>query len=300
MGISASKVIVFGLWTGSRTRWLKQPKTPVMNANPGMTDGIFGDARMVVATSMMQKEDVKPSSSAEERKCTESSTSIEMWCHSFNHAEKRGIKRRKERGQSLKVTTDGGADTTWKERRRGDRWRGCQEEPSIQRRATTGQRGRNETLAETEDNMRTAGKRYKEDVHAGKERQERIHWTAEDFAHGHVQLDIILCYIDDIVIRINQMFNVIIRSVHFSFFSFTDNISLARESHQQLSCCGFQWDCPSMTKNPSRKLQEVFVLIIPQVIPERIHFRKWEVVVCRRRRGVKFTNWQSWFNWTWR
>jgi hypothetical protein len=32
---------------------------------------------------------------------------------------------------------------------------------------------------------------------------------------------------------INQMFNVIIRSVHFYFFCFTDNIYLARASHQQ-------------------------------------------------------------------
>ena len=43
-----------------------------------------------------------------------------------------------------------------------------------------------------------------------------------------------------------------------------------------------------MTKNPSRKLSEVFVLIIPQVI--RIHFGdlEWEVVIVRRpRRRVK-------------
>ena len=42
-----------------------------------------------------------------------------------------------------------------------------------------------------------------------------------------------------------------------------------------------------MTKNPSRKLSEVFVLI-SQVI--RIHISKWEaVVVCRRRilRGMR-------------
>jgi hypothetical protein len=32
---------------------------------------------------------------------------------------------------------------------------------------------------------------------------------------------------------INQMFNVIIRSVHLYFFCFTDNIYLARASHQQ-------------------------------------------------------------------
>ena len=37
----------------------------------------------------------------------------------------------------------------------------------------------------------------------------------------------------NIVIGINQMFNVIIRSVHFYFFCFTDNIYLIRASHQQ-------------------------------------------------------------------
>jgi hypothetical protein len=37
--------------------------------------------------------------------------------------------------------------------------------------------------------------------------------------------------------------------------------------------------------NPSRKLLEVFVLIIPQVI--RIQTSKWEVVVCRSRRGMR-------------
>ena len=36
----------------------------------------------------------------------------------------------------------------------------------------------------------------------------------------------------NLVVVINQMFNVIIRSVHFYFFCFTDNIYLARESHQ--------------------------------------------------------------------
>ena len=35
------------------------------------------------------------------------------------------------------------------------------------------------------------------------------------------------------VICINQMFNVIIISVHFCLFCFTDNIYLARASHQQ-------------------------------------------------------------------
>jgi hypothetical protein len=42
-----------------------------------------------------------------------------------------------------------------------------------------------------------------------------------------------------------------------------------------------------MTKNPSRKLSEVFVLIIPQVIRVWIHFSKWEVVVCHPRRGMR-------------
>ena len=37
-----------------------------------------------------------------------------------------------------------------------------------------------------------------------------------------------------LVIGIHQMFNVIIRSIHFYFFfGFTDNIYLARASHQQ-------------------------------------------------------------------
>ena len=37
----------------------------------------------------------------------------------------------------------------------------------------------------------------------------------------------------DVVVSIHQMFNVIIRSVHFFFFCFTDDIYLARASHQQ-------------------------------------------------------------------
>ena len=36
----------------------------------------------------------------------------------------------------------------------------------------------------------------------------------------------------NLVTAINQMFNVIIRSVHSYFFCFTDNIYLARASHQ--------------------------------------------------------------------
>ena len=40
-------------------------------------------------------------------------------------------------------------------------------------------------------------------------------------------------YAYPLVICINQMINVIIRSVHFYFFFFTDNIYLVRESHQQ-------------------------------------------------------------------
>jgi hypothetical protein len=37
----------------------------------------------------------------------------------------------------------------------------------------------------------------------------------------------------NLVICIHEMLNVIIRSVHFYFFYFTDNIYLARVSHQQ-------------------------------------------------------------------
>ena len=45
----------------------------------------------------------------------------------------------------------------------------------------------------------------------------------------------------NLVISIHQMLNVITRPYHFYFFCFsTDNISQARESHQQLFCCGFQ------------------------------------------------------------
>ena len=45
----------------------------------------------------------------------------------------------------------------------------------------------------------------------------------------------------DIVIGINQMLNVnIIRSIHFYFFCFADNIYLTRESHQRLFWCGFK------------------------------------------------------------
>ena len=36
----------------------------------------------------------------------------------------------------------------------------------------------------------------------------------------------------NIVIGVHEMLNVIIRSVHFYFFCFTDNIYLARASHQ--------------------------------------------------------------------
>ena len=91
----------------------------------------------------------------------------------------------------------------------------------------------------------------------------------------------------ELVIGIHEMFNVIIKSFLFYIFSFTDDrmicICLARASHQQLFC-GPQWSCPSMTKSPLRKLLEVFVLIIPQVI--RIHSGEYEVV-HRPRRGVK-------------
>ena len=36
-----------------------------------------------------------------------------------------------------------------------------------------------------------------------------------------------------LVMGIHQMFNVIIKSVHFYFFCFTDNICLTRALHQQ-------------------------------------------------------------------
>ena len=92
------------------------------------------------------------------------------------------------------------------------------------------------------------------------------------------------------VIAIHKMLNVIMRSVQFHFFCFTDNIYLDRASHQPWFSCGFQWDCPSMTKNPS-KLSEAFILMIPQwqVIRIHLHLSEWEVVVavCRPRRGMR-------------
>jgi hypothetical protein len=44
-----------------------------------------------------------------------------------------------------------------------------------------------------------------------------------------------------------------------------------------------------MIMNPSKKLPEVFVLIIPQVTRTRIliYISKWEVVVCHPRRGMR-------------
>ena len=42
------------------------------------------------------------------------------------------------------------------------------------------------------------------------------------------------------VIVIHEMLNVIIRSIHFYSFCFTDDIYLARASHQQLFWCGSQ------------------------------------------------------------
>ena len=45
----------------------------------------------------------------------------------------------------------------------------------------------------------------------------------------------------NLVIGIHEMLNVIIRSVHFYFLYFTDNIYLVtRVSHQQLFWCGSQ------------------------------------------------------------
>jgi hypothetical protein len=40
-------------------------------------------------------------------------------------------------------------------------------------------------------------------------------------------------FASDLTVVINEMFNVIIRAVHFYFFCFTDIIYLARASHQQ-------------------------------------------------------------------
>ena len=49
-----------------------------------------------------------------------------------------------------------------------------------------------------------------------------------------VEQDLFLIAGNDIAIIINQMPNVIIiRSIHFYFFCFSDNIYLARESHQR-------------------------------------------------------------------
>ena len=42
------------------------------------------------------------------------------------------------------------------------------------------------------------------------------------------------------VIATHQMLNVVIRSIHFYIFCFTDNIYLFRASHQQLFWCGSQ------------------------------------------------------------
>ena len=50
-----------------------------------------------------------------------------------------------------------------------------------------------------------------------------------------------LVALDNIVTDINQILNVIItRSIHFYFFYFSDNIYLARASHQRLFWCGFK------------------------------------------------------------
>ena len=63
----------------------------------------------------------------------------------------------------------------------------------------------------------------------------------------------------DLAVVFHQMLNVIIRSVHF--YSFVLLITFTcRASLQQLFWCGSQWDCPSMTKTPSRKVSEVSIL----------------------------------------
>ena len=60
----------------------------------------------------------------------------------------------------------------------------------------------------------------------------------------------------DLAIIFHQMLNVIIISVHS--YSFVLLITFTcRASHQQSFWCGSQWDCPSMTKIPSRKVSEV-------------------------------------------
>ena len=76
---------------------------------------------------------------------------------------------------------------------------------------------------------------------------------------------------------VGQICIVIIRSVHFYFFCFTEKNYLARASHQHLFSCGSYWVCPSLktAKNLSRKLSEVFILII---IPQAIRIYEREVV----------------------
>ena len=84
----------------------------------------------------------------------------------------------------------------------------------------------------------------------------------------------------DLVVSFHQFLNVIISSVHF--YSFVLLITFTcRASDQHLFWCGSQWDYPSMTKIPSRKVSEVLIFIIPQVIQISQH---WEAVVAYRSR----------------
>ena len=60
----------------------------------------------------------------------------------------------------------------------------------------------------------------------------------------------------NLVVDFHQILNVIIRSGHF--YSFVLLITFTcRASRQQLFWCGSQWDCPSMTKTPSRMVSKV-------------------------------------------
>ena len=71
---------------------------------------------------------------------------------------------------------------------------------------------------------------------------------------GTESIGIALAY--GLVVSFHQMLNVIIRSVHFYSFVLLTTFT-CRASHQQLFWCGSQWDCPSMTKTPSRKVSGV-------------------------------------------
>ena len=92
----------------------------------------------------------------------------------------------------------------------------------------------------------------------------------------------------DFVIGIHKMLNAIIIFVDFYFFCFTDSdiYLFFWLGH----CINDNFDAGFDDEQSfSRKLPEVFVLIIPQVPAIRIlvHFGEWEVtVLCRPRRGI--------------